>query len=179
MASNAFQCDQFCRNPSLRFVFSALTLLAGHQENHPACKKLSDEVLSWLSVWNEVHIICIWSSWCHCHPTSYPSSSKIIGWFNLSGAGLPRLSWKNRSLNGCLSVCLVLHSDLCWAVQCQCETSWRPGQTFMLLPPFPPPPNSDCDRPHYRSWLWFTNTVCDHATLNTPWVLQRTTLIWV
>jgi len=29
---------------------------------------LSDEVLAWLSVWIEVQIICIWSSWCHCHP---------------------------------------------------------------------------------------------------------------
>ena len=31
-------------------AFSALTLLAGRQEGHPACKKLSDEVLVWLSV---------------------------------------------------------------------------------------------------------------------------------
>ena len=42
--------------------YSALTLLVGHQEEHPACKKLSDEVLVWLSVWSEVQIICIWSS---------------------------------------------------------------------------------------------------------------------
>jgi len=44
-----------------------LTLLAGRQEEHLACKKLSDEVLAWLSVRNEVQMICIWSSWCHCH----------------------------------------------------------------------------------------------------------------
>jgi len=31
-------------------AFSALTLLVGRQEEHPACKKLSDEVLAWLSV---------------------------------------------------------------------------------------------------------------------------------
>jgi len=24
-------------------------------------------VVAWLSVWNEVQMICIWSSWCHCH----------------------------------------------------------------------------------------------------------------
>jgi len=36
-----------------RFVFSALTLLAGHQE------KLSEEVLAWLSVWREMQTICI------------------------------------------------------------------------------------------------------------------------
>jgi len=29
---------------------------------------LSDEVLALLSVWSEVQMICIWSSWCHCHP---------------------------------------------------------------------------------------------------------------
>jgi len=22
----------------------------------------------WLSVWSEVQMLCIWSSWCHCHP---------------------------------------------------------------------------------------------------------------
>jgi len=45
-----------------------LTLLVGHREEHPASKKLSDEVLAWLSVWSEMQMIRIWSSWCHCHP---------------------------------------------------------------------------------------------------------------
>jgi len=31
------------------YAFSALTLLVGRQEGHPACKKLSGEVLAWLS----------------------------------------------------------------------------------------------------------------------------------
>jgi len=30
-------------------AFSALTLLVGRQEGHPACKKLSGEMLAWLS----------------------------------------------------------------------------------------------------------------------------------
>jgi len=30
------------------YAFSALTV--GHQKEHPACKKFSDEVLGWLSV---------------------------------------------------------------------------------------------------------------------------------
>jgi len=30
-------------------AFNALTLLAGHQEEHPACKKFGAEVLAWLS----------------------------------------------------------------------------------------------------------------------------------
>jgi len=43
------------------FAFSALTLLVGRQEGHPACKKLSGGVLAWLSVWREVQT-CIWPS---------------------------------------------------------------------------------------------------------------------
>ena len=38
---------------------SALPLLVGRQEGHPACKKLSDGVLVWLSVWSEVQT-CIY-----------------------------------------------------------------------------------------------------------------------
>jgi len=37
-------------------TFSALTLLVGQQEGHPACKKLSGGVLAWFSVWNKVHM---------------------------------------------------------------------------------------------------------------------------
>jgi len=36
------------------FAFSALMLLVGQQDGHPACKKLSGGVLAWLSVWSEV-----------------------------------------------------------------------------------------------------------------------------
>jgi len=36
-------------------AFSALTLLVGRQEGHPACKKhKSGGLLVWLSVWSEV-----------------------------------------------------------------------------------------------------------------------------
>jgi len=52
----------------LLHAFSAFTLLIGHQEEHPACKRLSDGVLAWLSVCSEVQMVCIWSSWRHCHP---------------------------------------------------------------------------------------------------------------
>jgi len=37
---------------SLKSAFSALTLLAGWQEGHPACKKPTGGVLAWLSVWS-------------------------------------------------------------------------------------------------------------------------------
>jgi len=47
--------------------YSTNILLVGQQEGHPACKKLSGEVLPWLSVWSEVQMICMWSSSCHRH----------------------------------------------------------------------------------------------------------------
>jgi len=34
----------------------------------PPVKKLTDKMMAWLSVWSEVQMICIWSSWCPCHP---------------------------------------------------------------------------------------------------------------
>ena len=42
---------QFCvfNNCVYVYAFSALTLLVGCQEKHPARKNLSDEVLAWLS----------------------------------------------------------------------------------------------------------------------------------
>jgi len=40
-------------------AFSALTLLAGHQEEDPACKNSMNEVTARLSVWSKVQIICI------------------------------------------------------------------------------------------------------------------------
>jgi len=45
----------------LFIAFSVLTLLIGQKE-HLACKKLSDEVLAWLSVWYKVQMIFVWSS---------------------------------------------------------------------------------------------------------------------
>ena len=40
----------------------------------------------WLSVWSDVHIVCIWSSLSTAMLHFYPD------WFYLSGIGLPRLS---------------------------------------------------------------------------------------
>jgi len=66
--------------------FSALTLLVGWQEGHPACKKLSDGMLAWLPVWGEVQI-CIWPSRCHCHSLSLAPVNP--DWFYLPGTGSP------------------------------------------------------------------------------------------
>jgi len=43
-------------------VFDALTLLVGCQKEHLPRKKLSDEMLIWLSVCSKMQMICIWSS---------------------------------------------------------------------------------------------------------------------
>jgi len=53
---------------NIRLPTMLLMLLVGHQEEHPACKKLSDEILVWISVWSKVQMICMWFSRCHCHP---------------------------------------------------------------------------------------------------------------
>jgi len=84
-------------------AFSALTLLVGRQEGHPACKKLSGEGLASLSVWSEVQI-CIWPSWRHYHSLSLaPVKSRLVlpFWY--------RLTWvvpDKGLLNGCVCVCV-------------------------------------------------------------------------
>jgi len=78
--------------------FSALTLLVGRQEGHPACKKQSGGVLAWLSVWSEVQT-CTWPSWCHCHSLSLaPVKSRLVlpFWYRLTQVVLEK-----RPLNGC------------------------------------------------------------------------------
>jgi len=50
----------FARMPS-PITFSAVLLLVGRQEGHPACKKLSGGVLAWLSVWSKMQT-CILTS---------------------------------------------------------------------------------------------------------------------
>ena len=89
---------------SLQFLdfglpFSALTLLVGRQEGHPACKKLSGGVLAWLSVWSEVQT-CIWPSWSHCHSLSLASvKSRLVlpFWYRLT-----RVVPDKGPLNGCV-----------------------------------------------------------------------------
>ena len=85
------------------FAFSALTLLVGRQEGHPACKKLSGGVLAWLSVLCEVQT-CIWPIGFHCHSLSLASvKSRLVlpFWY--------RLTWvvpEKGPLNGCV-VCVL------------------------------------------------------------------------
>ena len=81
-----------------------LTLFLDYkQEGHPACKKLSGDVLAWLSIWSVVQMIYMCSSWCHYHPI-ISCSSKIR-----NGIGLPfwcrftQVVLEKRPLNGCSS----------------------------------------------------------------------------
>ena len=43
----------------IAFCALTLTLLVGRQEEHPACKELSGEVLAWLSVCSEMQMVYI------------------------------------------------------------------------------------------------------------------------
>ena len=86
--STFYRCFRiFLRNWAVKnSAFSALTLLVGRQEGHPACKKLSCGLLAWLSVWSEVQT-CIWPSWCHCHSLSLASvKSRLVlpFWYQLT-----------------------------------------------------------------------------------------------
>ena len=76
-------------------------LLVGRQEGHLACKKLSGEVLAWLSVWSEVQT-CIWPSGFHCHSLSLaPVKSRLVlpFWYRLT-----RVVLDEGLLNGCVCV---------------------------------------------------------------------------
>jgi len=78
----------------LAVAFSALTLLVGHQEEQLACKKLSGEVLAWLYVClergsSDLHMVQLMQLPPYCLLVHQNPEQ-----FNLSGSGLPRLSWK-------------------------------------------------------------------------------------
>jgi len=83
------------------YAFSALTLLVGRQEGHPACKKLSGGVLAWLSAWSEVQT-CIWPSGCQCYSLSLASvkSSLVLPFWYRPTRVVP----DKEPLNGCVCV---------------------------------------------------------------------------
>jgi len=89
----------------LHLAFSALTLLVGRQEGHPACKKLSGGVLARLSVWCEVQT-CIWPSGFYCHSLSLaPVKSRLVlpFWYRLT-----RVVPDRGPLYGCVCVCVCV-----------------------------------------------------------------------
>jgi len=103
----------------------SLTLLVGCQEEHLTCKKLNDEVLAWLSVWNKVKTICIWSSWCHCDP--------IVACFIKIRIGLTFLV---PAYPGCSGKQATVYVCLCWI---------KPsGSPFVILHPVGERDSCDC-----------------------------------
>ena len=112
--------------------FSALTLLVGRQEGHPACKKLSCGVLAWLPVCSEVQT-CIWPSWCHCHSLSLaPVKSRLVFTFLVPAhPGSPGQGAVKR-VCGCVGVCVCVCVCVCACVRvcvftvCYCLAAcWR------------------------------------------------------
>jgi len=99
-----------CNVLLFRIAFSALTLLVGRQEGHPTCKKLSGEVLVWLSVWSAVQTCT-----CQADATALTisCSSKIqIGFTFLVPAhpGSPRQRAVKRVCVLC--VCLIVQNSM-------------------------------------------------------------------
>ena len=82
--------------------------------------KLIDEVLMWLSVWSMVQIVCIWSSWCHCHPQNPHHLLPHLNphWFLPFCYWITQVVLEKRPLNGCSSsstfTFLANADDVCW-----------------------------------------------------------------
>ena len=98
--------DRYCDCSVTDIAFSALTLLVGLQEGHPACKKNSSGgVLAWLSVWSKMQT-WIWPSWCHCHSLSLASvKSRLVlpFWYRRT-----QVVPEKGPLNGCVCLSLTL-----------------------------------------------------------------------
>jgi len=108
-------------------AFSALTLLVGRQEGHPACKKMSGGMLVWLSVWSEVQT-CILPSWCHCYSLDSCFSKIQIGFTFLVPAHpdspgkravkrvcvcVPWLDWNQCNRNTAVNLCTSFWVKCC------------------------------------------------------------------
>jgi len=122
-------------------AFSALTLLVGRQEGHPACKKTRVVGVVWLSVWSKVQT-CIWLSWCHCRSLSLaPVKSRLVlpFWY--------RLTWvvpEKGPLNGCARDSewqwhQLGHMQVCISFQTDNHASTPPVKFFTARMPFLPP----------------------------------------
>ena len=112
-------CCIFCSLSVARVTFSALTLLAGWQEGHPACKNWS--VGCWHGYLSGARCRLAYG-WCHCHSLSLALvKSRLVlpFWYRLT-----RVVPDKGPLNGCVCVCVcracLLHSLLCIA-----QWNWR------------------------------------------------------
>jgi len=72
-------------------------------------QKWSDEVLAWSSVCSEVQTVCIWFSWCLCHPT--PASLKFRLVLPISHQ-ITQDVLEKRRLNWCSNSCSTTSSSI-------------------------------------------------------------------
>jgi len=90
--------------PIASTAFSALTLLVGRQEGHPACK--NRVVGCWCGCLSGVRCrLAYGPSWCHCHSLSLaPVKSRLVlpFWYRLT-----RVVPDKGPLNGCVCVCVL------------------------------------------------------------------------
>jgi len=117
-------------------AFSALTLLAWRQEGYPVCETLEWWGAGMVVCLEQGAVICIWSSWCHCHPIISCFIKIQIGLTFLVPAypGCPEIRghWTGVSLY-VLSKGVCILSILCWrlsvsmiimtVVWCKCRYS--------------------------------------------------------
>ena len=100
---------------------------------------LSDDVLAWLSVWNKVQMICIWSSCClRHHIISYTSKIQngLPFWCRLTQAVLEKRLLNGRSSRHCLGWMYIImppiyHTGL-WEQQPTVQ-SWNTLCNFSLF----------------------------------------------
>jgi len=84
-----------------------LTLSVGWQEGHPACKKLSGGVLTWLSVWSEVqtHMAQLMPL-----PLTVSCSSKIQIGFTFLVPAHPGSPGQGAVKRVCMCVCVCVYN---------------------------------------------------------------------
>jgi len=78
----------------------------------PGLYKLRDEALVWLSVWNEVQIVFIWSSWFPSSLASFKSRLVLPFWYWLSPFVLEKRLWK----------CVIVVVVVLW---CSCDDGYN------------------------------------------------------
>jgi len=96
----------------LFYAFSALTMLVGWQKGYLACKKLSDGVLAWLSLWcADLHIAQLMPM-----PLTHSLASEKWRLVLSFSYWLTQVVLEKGPLNGCVCVC-VCYCCFLWRVQ--------------------------------------------------------------
>jgi len=106
MATSAFGLESRHKSSPQQCVLHRLCTIALYKCSNIYLWKIIADVLAWLSVWSEVQIICIWSSWCHCHPIIFCSRKiqKDSPFLVPAYASCPG----KKLLNGCSVVVVVI-----------------------------------------------------------------------